>query len=382
MTSVGVKGAGIFYYSKTGMTASVNNDDGTTSTASADAATNYAAPQTIVAQNYTQALSYTPFLGVSKTTGANGEQVTMTYDSYGRPKTATSPYGAVWTYAYTPLANGPPYWQSKTGPDGYTLTTVDGLGRVASVQRGTSASNIVSETDTVYAPGATAPLGLTQEVSQPYAIGATKYWTTYTYDGLGRKLTVTRPDGASTTTYAYAGNVTTVTDPAGNWKQSTSDVLGNLTTVVEPDPANQPGGTLTTSYTYDWMGHLAGVSMPRGASPNITTQTRTFVYNNAGKLTSATNPENGTVTYTYNTTGTLQDKHDAKGQDVVYTYDSINRVTEARYYPTGKNNAEDTGQRVIYSYDSGANAIGRLSQVMYYGNGGLSYPIIENTSVR
>jgi len=28
-------------------------------------------------------------------------------------------------------------------------------------------------------------------------------------------------------------------------------VLGNLITVVEPDPANQPGGTLTTSYTYE-----------------------------------------------------------------------------------------------------------------------------------
>jgi len=65
-----------------------------------------------------------------------------------------------------------------------------------------------------------------------------------------------RPDGASTSTTSYAGNQTTVTDPAGKWKTFTSDVEGNLTSVVEPDPANQPSGTLTTSYAYDWMKHV------------------------------------------------------------------------------------------------------------------------------
>jgi YD repeat-containing protein len=94
-------------------------------------------------------------------------------------------------------------------------------------------------------------------------------------------LAVTQPDGESTTITSYAGNQTTVTDPAGKWKQYTADSQGNLTTVVEPDPANQPGGTLSTSYTYYWMNHVTGVSMPRGS----TTQTRSFVYDNAGRLT-------------------------------------------------------------------------------------------------
>src|ERR1019366_9954096 len=96
-------------------------------------------------------------------------------------------------------------------------------------------------------------------------------WTTYAYDGLGRTLSVQQPDGASTTTYSYAGNQSKVTDPAGNWKQMTTDALGNLVTVVEPDPGNKRNGTLTTSYTYDWMNHVTQVSMPRGS----TTQTRT-----------------------------------------------------------------------------------------------------------
>jgi len=115
--------------------------------------------------------------------------------------------------------------------------------------------------------------------------------TVYTYDGLGRTIKTVQPDGVSATTYSYSGNQTTVTDPARNWQQFTKDVLGNLITVVEPDPANQPGGTLTTTYTYDWMNHVSGVSMTRGS----TTQTRTFVYHDTGTLASATNPENGTV---------------------------------------------------------------------------------------
>jgi len=44
------------------------------------------------------------------------------------------------------------------------------------------------------------------------------------------------------------------------------------------------------------MKHLSGVSMPGSTG----TQTRSFVYDNLGRLTSATNPENGLVQYFYN----------------------------------------------------------------------------------
>jgi len=55
--------------------------------------------------------------------------------------------------------------------------------------------------------GDTAPrsllwLGKVKEVSLPHAPGATVYWTTYTYDALGRTVTVTKTDG-SATNYVY-----------------------------------------------------------------------------------------------------------------------------------------------------------------------------------
>ena len=79
------------------------------------------------------------------------------------------------------------------------------------------------------------------ETSQPYKPGDSVYWTIYTYDGLGRTTQVTAADGASHTSYAYYGSTSVVTDPAGNWKAMTTDVDGNLKSVIEPDPAYSPG---------------------------------------------------------------------------------------------------------------------------------------------
>jgi RHS repeat-associated protein len=355
-----------------GTVAQVTGSDGTNVTASADSATNYAAPQTITTQSYTETIGYTSWLGVAQTTGPNGEQLTMQYDTYGRPTSGTSPYGATTTFSYNTSA---PFTQTESGPSGVTITTLDGFGRAVLVQHGdsTTPDATTSYTASVYAPCACSPLGKLQKVSMPYPQGGSaSAWTVYTYDGLGRTVSVKKPDGASTTNYNYAGNQTTVTDPAGKWKTTTTDVLGNLTTVLEPDPANQPSGTLSTNYTYDWMGHVTQVSMPRGS----TTQTRTFVYNSSGQLTSATNPENGTVTYTYNTTGTVATKTDAKNQQTVYTYDSKNRVTEVQRYPAGTTppNGEDVCQRVTYTYDTNPvnanfsqNSTGRLTTIQYYG---------------
>ena len=371
-------------YSAYGAATYAWRSDGTTVNISSTSATNYSAPQTITTQSYSTNIGYNAWLAPTQTTGSNGETMYISYD-LGLPMEAISAYSTngtpTITWWYSGL-NVTPVWQQKTGPDGFTQTTLDGMGRAIKVQRGPSSSQIESEVDTVYAPCACSPLGKIQEVSQPYAPGTPSSqiaWTVYAYDGLGRTLSVVQPDGASTTTTAYSGNQTTVTDPAGNWKQFTKDALGNLIAVVEPDPANQPSGTLTTSYAYDWMNHVSQVTMTRGS----TTQTRTFVYNDAGQITSATNPENGTVTYTYSTTSSPKpaSKLDAKGQYTGYTYDTSWRVTEVQYYPNGKTNAEDTCQRVNYYWDSYPNdttgfvqyAYGRLAARTYQGCFGYPY---------
>lgn len=137
--------------------------------------------------------------------------------------------------------------------------------------------------------------------------------------------------------------------------------MGNLIQVTEPAPE---GGTHETYYSYNVFNQLTNVSMPRGG----VTQTRTFNYDLAtARLTSATNPENGTVTYSYNTDGTLAYKIDAKGQRIDYTYDSYGRVTQA----AGVTFYYDTSPSPLAGYSN--FAWGRLAAVKYPGDGKLRF---------
>jgi YD repeat-containing protein len=155
-------------------------------------------------------------------------------------------------------------------------------------------------------------------------------WNAYVYDGLGRTLTATAPD-TSVTHYVYLGNTVKVTDPAGNWKRYTNNALGSLVKVEEPNPANgqadNTGTNFVTNYSYDLEGHMIQVQMPRPNGGGSYTQTRSFSYDlPTGRLTSATNPENGTVSYGYYSDGLLMSKVDAKGQKTLYSYDGYGRL--------------------------------------------------------
>ena len=234
------------------------------------ASTNFAAPTQITVGSLTETLTYgNSFLGLTNEQGPNGDNTTIAYFNMAQPSQTTSPFGAYTNYAYTVSPNASTV--KATTNTHWTKSTLDGLGRTLKAEAGTivgGTSTTVTQTDTVYDSCGCSPLGKLKQTSLPHAPGAGAVWTTYTYDGIGRTLSVQLPDGASTTTYAYQGNLVTVTDPAGKWKKYTSDAFGRLKQVEEPNPA---GGSYFTTYTYDLLDHLIGVSMPRPSG----TQTRT-----------------------------------------------------------------------------------------------------------
>jgi len=226
-------------YDITGTVASSNDGYGHTLSITQASGTNHAAPGVVTPNgdsNLATTSTYTPFLAVASVTAPNASTESITYDSYGRPQTRTSPDGASTSYTYTYN----PTTVKATTNGKWEKTTQDGLGRTVRVEKGDASGATLSTVDTEYSACACSPLGKVKRVSQPYAPGGTVYWTTYTYDALGRTLSVTLPGGTGTTGYAYQGNRTTVTDPAGKWKKYTSNAMGNLVQVTEPNPA---GGT-------------------------------------------------------------------------------------------------------------------------------------------
>jgi YD repeat-containing protein len=175
----------------------------------------------------------------------------------------------VTTYTYS---NGTTWPSTQTatlaGTDGrYTKTTYDGLGRVKKVEQGNT-SGVKTVVEREYTTCACAAAGKLWRVTQPYAPGGTTYWTTYSYDAMGRTVSVAHAGGSGTTTYAYSGNTVTVTDPAGDWKKYWMDVYGNLVRVNEPKPG---GGTVDTYYTYTLRDQLAEVSMTRDGTEQVRT---------------------------------------------------------------------------------------------------------------
>src|SRR5439155_17310778 len=131
---------------------------------------------------------------------------------YERPWKTKIPDGAetVYAYTYVGVSGGTANQQTATLGTGSTArwkrTTLDGLGRVTRVANGNgpTTNQPESQVDTEYAPCACSPLGKVSQVSMPYRPDSngnvpqpdTRVWTRYTYDGLGRTLTVTAPDGS------------------------------------------------------------------------------------------------------------------------------------------------------------------------------------------
>jgi len=193
------------------------------------------------------------------------------------------------------------------------------------------------------------------------------------YDGLGRSLGVTHPDGQATKT-AYGAAVAALgglsapkssaygvgfpvlsVDEQGNLRQKWLDGFGRLIEVDEPSGAGGLTSANYTNYAYDILDNLTSVS--EGA------QTRSYTYDGLSRPTQGTTPEGGQVKYSYFATATTPcsgvpanpcAKTDARQIVTTYTYDSANRLIGKSYNISSMPNVCTTtngaSARVCYSY--------------------------------
>lgn len=232
-----------------------------------------------------------------------------------------------------------------------TESYYDGLGRTYETRRYEGSTTYILTTTTFDALGRVKrsynPQRTTSATTDGYAEN--------TYDTLGRITAVATSDGSSESS-SYSGSTITVTDQAGKQRKSVNDALGRLTTLYEPDS----GGTLNvnTDYAHDVLNNLLTVTQG--------SQTRTFVYDSLSRLTSAANPESGTIAYAYDGNGNLVQKDDARGVRTAYIYDGLNRITQRNYStPTGAPSNYLASPNVTFTYDDPgvSYSAGRLTRV-------------------
>ncbi len=202
--------------------------------------------------------------------------------------------------------------------------------------------------------------GRVSKTTQAYAASAdslcsgTCLGTTYAYDALSRPTLVTDAAGG-TVAYGYTMSdvlQTIAPAPSGEnrkQKQLEYDGLGRLTSVCEVTSGSGNGScaqsnALTgfwTTYAYNQLSNLILVTQNAQAAVG-SRQTRSYTFDQLGRMTSETNPESGTTTHVYDITtiadscgssgrtspGDLVQKKDANGVTTCYIYDSLHRVTD------------------------------------------------------
>lgn len=145
------------------------------------------------------------------------------------------------------------------------------------------------------------------------------YWTTKSYDVLNRLAQSQRPISSTnsnlqTTTYAYAGRTTTVTDPQSNARVAVTDVNGWLRQTKDP-----MGYSVTLAY--DSAGSKTKVTDSLGN----TLWTGSYNYGLAAYLASATDMDMGSWGFTVDALGERTAWSDAKTQSFSETYDALSR---------------------------------------------------------
>jgi YD repeat-containing protein len=203
--------------------------------------------------------------------------------------------------------------------------------------------------------------------------GTPRIWTS-TYNAQGQKLTEDGPrtDVTDTTAYSYhsltdsdigrRGNLATVTNALGHTTAITAyDANGNPLTLTDPNG-------VTTTLTYD--------ARQRLTSKTTASETTTYDYNATGQLIEVTLPDSSSISYAYDNAHRLTDITDTLGNTIHYTLDNAgNRIqedikdpqnvltrTRSRVYDALSQLLQDIGaqnQTTTLTYDANGNQTNR-----------------------
>jgi RHS repeat-associated protein len=334
----------------------------------------------------------------TSSTDVNGKTSTVTYSDsyYWRPASTTDQALNATNFSYaspTAVESYQKFNNNASITD--QLTTLDGLGRIIlSQQEQAPSSSTYDSSQITY-----DTFGRLYQATMSYVgasgqagPGGTPIGNTASYDALDR-VTQNKDGGGGYITYGYTRNDVLLSlgpAPVGEntkQRQLEYDAIGRLTSVCEitAGTASFPGGTCNqssaqtgywTTYAYDTT-RVNSIPYTRvkitGNAQGTQPQTRTYLFDLVGRLTSEINPENGTTTYTYDSgtgcstmcPGNLIQRTDNKGNTTSYTYDALHRITSISY--SGPDSGTTPNKYFVYDAAtvnniSMTNAVGRMAE--------------------
>jgi RHS repeat-associated protein len=299
------------------------------------------------------------------TAAASGTTVNLTSKAYGNA--ANYSLSSSSTYDTADFSS-PSFTTSKSGSaltgghDAVNGTTIYDAGTVTvtigsfqtSVSYGQNTNNTASAVASALATGLNGS-------SSPVSASASGSTITLTYKTVGT-----------------AGDVTVTCSSAtsqGTYFPNPSFACPNITLSGGQDTySSGVAHPYVTTYTYDVMDNLTGVSQAAGLVNGQQTagQPRSYVYDSLGRISSATTPESGTVATYYTDAGNNSCAgdpalacrvQDARGIVKTLTYDGINRLAGVTY--------SDGTPSVTYQHDSGgaaAFALTRMTKIIEGSN--------------
>ncbi|CAK8713363.1 RHS repeat-associated core domain-containing protein [Candidatus Electrothrix gigas] len=258
--------------------------------------------------------SYTPSESIKTVTNQLGFVTAFSYGLMNERTGVTDPEGREWAYSYDNMlrvtdVNGPlGYHQGFTyNALGLVTDSTDAEGKVKHIEYDS--------------------LGRPLAVTQNYVAGGTKdadtnVSTSFTYDLLGNRLSVTDPEG-----YEFKAEY---------------DLQGRLVKRKDAE-------SFEWEYSYDPMGKLLEKLNPRGYST-------AYSYTPTGRLQSISNPEQHSQTFAYNANGSLLEIKDHIGILTAYSYNELDRrVSKIRNYKPAVTPDNETNVTTKFEYDVAGN---------------------------
>ncbi len=268
----------------------------------------------------------------TSSTNALGEVTATTYNAFSEPLTTTNPIGNTTTIAY----------------DGQGLPTsfTDSMGPLATF---TSAEHgqPITVTD---AAGNTVYLGYDVSGDLTARTDRLGRATLYSFDGIGRKVSMTTPLAVATTgakwTYDYdqRNELADATDPINSifgTHRYLYDENGNTVGDYFPFSGN------SFNYTYDPLNHLTLTQYGDGSTTQYTRDFR-------GNALTQTDEVGNLTSYTYDLAGQLVQTIYADGTSISQGYDSLGRLTSK---------TDERGGTTTYAYEPGCDCTDRMTSV-------------------